>query len=72
MHKSGMMNWKAGRKSDLQESKWTQPTDCLVLWAVELIEEQSFNSAGTEPKLENTVHRAEEVTANAVSTIAGL
>lgn len=39
--------------SDLQGTKWTQPTDCLGLWVVELIEEQYFNSAGTESKLQN-------------------
>lgn len=30
---------KDRKGSDLQGTKWTQPTNCLVLWAVELIEE---------------------------------
>lgn len=53
--------WKARRK--WFETKWTQPTDCLGLWVVELIEEQYFSAAGTESNYKITVHRTEEVTA---------
>lgn len=41
---------KGWEGSDLQETNWIQPMDCLVLWAVEFIEEQTFSSAGTESK----------------------
>ena len=44
---------KGQEGSDLQETKWTQPADCLGLWVVELIEEQYFSAAGTESKLQD-------------------
>lgn len=61
---------KGWEGSDLQRPKWTQPIDCLVLWEVELIKEQSFSSAGTESKLQD--NQGQNWAIHCISTIAGL
>lgn len=56
--------------SDLQGTKWIQPMDCLVLWAAELIEKQTFSSAGTESKSQD--NHAWNLGSQCISSTAGL
>lgn len=61
---------KGWEGSDLQGTKWTQPTDCLGHLEVELIEEQTFSSAG--PKSKSQDNCAWNLGSHYISTIAGL